>query len=196
MYSIMSKITKKLLKLSNSGKTVFTTADLMLFWGVENKDSLWVDISRALKRGYLIGIRRGLYRLDGVEVDKLELAGKLKKMSYVSFETVLLKNGVINQWYDTYFSASDRKIEIQNEYGKFNYRKLPEKVLNNRLGIVNKGNYFVANTERAICDYFYKVGFQQLDDLDEVDKMELIKISKIYQNKRLEKDILKLSKLL
>lgn len=192
----MSNITKKLLKLSNSGKTVFTTGDLMLIWEIENKHSLWVDISRALKKGYLRHIRRGLYSLDGLEIDTLELAGKLKKSSYISFETVLLKNGVINQWYDTYFSASNRKTEIENDYGKFNYRKLSERILNNRLGVMNKGAYFIASTERAICDYFYKVGFQQLDDLDEIDQDRLIEISKIYQNKRLEKDVLKLTKLL
>ncbi len=192
----MSNITKNLLKLAISGKTVFSTNDLMLFWKIENKNVLKTTIFRATKKGYLINIRRGLYGLDEVEINNFELAGKLKKKSYVSFETVLLKNGVINQWYDTYFSASDRKVEIKNKYGKFEYRKLSEKVLNNRLGIINKGNYFIASTERAICDYFYKVSFQQLDDLDGVNKMKLIQISKIYQNKRLEKDILKLSKLL
>ncbi|MEA1962840.1 MAG: hypothetical protein U9M94_01220 [Patescibacteria group bacterium] len=192
----MSNITKKMLKLSNSGKTVFSTADLMLLWEIENKNILWVDIFRALKKGYLKHIRRGLYNLGEVEIDKLELAGKLKKNSYISFETVLLKNGIINQWYSTYFSTSDRQADIKNSYGKFKYRKLSEKILNNRLGIINSGNYFIASTERAICDYFYKVGFQQLDDLDDVKKDKLLEISKIYQNKRLERDILKLIALL
>ena len=192
----MSSITKKLLKLVNSKKTVFTTGDLMLFWNTENKNSLWVNISRALKDEYLKIIRRGLYKLAGVEVNKFELAGKLKKRSYISFETVLAKDGIINQWYGAYFSASDRKLKIENEYGEFDYRKLSEKILNNRLGIINQGNYFIAGVERAICDYFCKVGFQQLDDLDGIDKEKLIKISKIYHNKRLEKDILKLTKLL
>lgn len=192
----MSNITEKLLKLVNSKKTVFTTGDLMLFWNIENKNSLWVNISRALKGKYLETIRRGLYKLAGGEVDKFELAGKLKKRSYISFETVLAKDGIINQWYGAYFSASDRKLKIENKYGKFDYRELSEKILNNRLGIINQGNYFIASAERAICDYFCKVGFQQLDDLDGVDKEKLIKISKIYHNKRLEKDILKLTKLL
>jgi len=192
----MSNITEKLLKLANSKKTVFTTGDLMLFWNIENKNSLWVNISRALKSKYLKAIKRGLYKLSEVKVDELELAGKLKKRSYLSFETVLAKNGIINQWYDAYFSASDRKLKIENKYGKFDYRKLSEKILNNRLGIINQGNYFIASAERAICDYFYKVGFQQLDDLDEINQKKLIKISKIYHNKRLERDILKLTKLL
>jgi len=192
----MSNITQKLLKLNNSSKTVFDTADLMLFWEIEDKNVLWVDISRAIKKGYLKHIQRGVYVLQNTKIDRLELAGKIKKKSYISFETVLLQNGVINQWYGTYFSASDRSLEIQNEYGKFNYRKFSNLILDNRLGIINAGNYFIASTERAICDYFYKIGFTQLDDLDNVDGERLIDISKIYNNKRLERDILKLTKLL
>jgi len=192
----MSNITKNLLKLTASGKTVFTTGDLMLFWGIENKNVLKTTIFRAVEKGYLNHLRRGLYSLKGVEVDILELACKLKKNSYVSFETVLLQEGVINQWYDTYFLASDRKTTIKNQFGKFNYRKLSEKILNNRLGIINEGNYFIASAERAICDYFYKVGFQQLDNLDEINKDKLIQISQIYNNKRLKRDINRLIKLL
>jgi predicted transcriptional regulator of viral defense system len=191
----MSNITKRLLKLHNSQKTVFTTSELVLFWDVENRNVLKTTISRAVKKSYLKHIRRGVYGLDRKIIDNLELAGKLKKNSYISFETVLLKNDVINQWYDVVFSASDRKLTVKNEYGKFNYRKMSDYVLNNRLGIINAGNYFIANTERAICDYFYKVGFQQLDNLDEIDTEQLVKISKIYNNKRLENDILKLVKL-
>ncbi len=191
----MSNIAERLLKLHSSQKTVFTTTELMLFWEIENKNVLKTTVLRAVKKGYLKHIRRGLYGLNGVKIDKLELAGKLKKQSYISFETVLLKNDIINQWYDTIFSASDRKMEIKNEYGKFNYRKMSDYILNNRLGIINAGNYFIADTERAICDYFYKVGFQQLDNLDEIDVERLIKISKIYNNKRLERDVLKLAKL-
>jgi predicted transcriptional regulator of viral defense system len=191
----MSNITERLLELHNSQKTVFTTADLMLFWGVENRDVLKTTVSRAVKKGYLKHIRRGLYGLNKKMVNNFELAGKLKKNSYISFETVLLKNDVINQWYDTVFSASNRKLTVKNKYGEFNYRKIPDYVLNNRLGLINAGNYFIADTERAICDYFYKVGFQQLDNLDEINTEQLIKISKIYNNKRLEKDVLKLVKL-
>lgn len=192
----MSKMAKKLNILHQSGQTVFSTNELMLYWGAENKNILYTQISRAKEQGFLKTIQRGLYALDGLEIDNLELAGNLKKKSYISFETVLAKNGIINQWYGSYFSASDRKTVIENEYGKFNYRKLPEEILNNRLGIADNGHYFIADSERAVCDYFYKVGFQQMDDLEEIDQIKLIEISKIYNNKRLEKDILKLTKLL
>jgi len=190
----MSNITNNLLKLAISKKTVFTTADLGIFWGIEDKNVLKTTISRAIKKGYLKHLQRGLYTLNKEDINIFELAGKLKKNSYISFETVLLKNDVINQWYDTVFSASDRQVEIENEFGKFNYRKIPENILINRMGIINKETYFIASTERAICDYFYKEGFQQLDNTESVDKDRLLQISKIYNNKRLERDIKKLAK--
>jgi hypothetical protein len=92
--------------------------------------------------------------------------------------------------------AGKRSGKIKNKYGNFIYRKLSEKILINRTGIINTKNYFIASTERAICDYFYKVGFQQLDNLEDIKKNKLEKIVKIYENKRLEKDIQKLIKLL
>ncbi len=190
----MSNITNNLLKLAMSKKTVFTTADLGIFWGIEDKNVLKTTISRAIKKGYLKHLRRGLYTLNKEDINIFELAGKLKKNSYISFETVLLKNDVINQWYDTIFSASNRQADIQNEFGKFNYSKITEDVLINRIGIINEGAYFIASTERAICDYFYKVGFQQLDNTEDINKDKLLQISKIYNNKRLERDIEKLVK--
>ena len=191
----MSKMAKKIDILHRSKKTVFSTNELMLYWGIENQRILYTQIARMKEKKFLETVQRGLYVLVGVEVDEFEIATNLKKNSYLSFETVLAQNGIIQQWYNTYFLASTRKLEIENKYGKFNYRELPKRILNNRLGIIHKKNYFIANTERAICDYFYKVGFQQLDDLTGINKEELIRISKIYSNKRLEKDILKLVEL-
>jgi predicted transcriptional regulator of viral defense system len=192
----MSKLAQKIDILHKSGKTVFSTNELMLLWNEENKKVLYVQISRAKKDGFMENIQRGLYALKNTRLDILELAGNLRKNSYLSFETVLLKNGIIHQWYGDYFLARERGEEIENQYGKFVYRQLNDKILLNRIGIENAGNYFIATTERAICDYFYKVGFQQLDNLEDVKKEELKRVATIYGNKRLEKDIQKLIKLL
>ena len=138
MYSTMVNFTNKLIQLHNlDGKTVFTTADLMLLWNIADKNTLWVYISRYVKKGYLLRISRGVYALPDVEVDNLELAGKLKKGSYISFETVLANSGVLHQWYDGIYMASERSAKIENTYGSFMYRTMPEDVLLNRTGIIN-----------------------------------------------------------
>ncbi|MBU2543669.1 hypothetical protein KJ707_03875 [Patescibacteria group bacterium] len=191
----MSKLAQKIDTLHKSGRTVFSTTQLALYWSTEHKRTLYVQISRAKKKGFLKSIQKGLYAINEVEVNRFELAGSLKKNSYISFETVMAKESIINQWYGSYFSASNRKMKIKNEYGTFEYKRLPERILNNRLGIINTGTYFITTPERAVCDYVYKSGLQPLDDINELDLDELIRISKIYECKRLESDIKQLTKL-
>ena len=87
-------------------------------------------------------------------------------------------------------------MEIENEYGKFEHKRLPEEILSNRMGIINADNYFIATKERAVCDFTYKSGLHHFDDMSELDIDKLLKISKIYKSKRLENDINKLIKIL
>jgi predicted transcriptional regulator of viral defense system len=186
----MSNIAKKLLILANSGKTVFNTADLRLLWRVENERTLWANIVRAIEKKYLERLRRGLYKISEREVDNFEFAGKLKKRSYISFETVLAKEGVIHQWYGSVFSATDRNSLIENKIGRFRYYRLPDKILADRTGIINSdGRYFIATAERAFCDTVYRSGLTYFDDLTELDKKKLKEVAKIYDNKRLSRNI-------
>ena len=148
-----------------------------------------MTIARAIEKNYLQSIQRGLYELADTKVDPLELAGKLKKNSYISFETVLAQAGVIFQWHDAIISASDRSFETETNYGKFAYKKLPLHVLLDKSGIINAGNYFIASAERALCDKIYKDGLNYFDDLNGLDKEKVLEISKLYKNKRLEKNI-------
>lgn len=190
----MTNIAEKVLKLTNLGKTVFTTDDLMLFWSISNRDVLKNTIHKALKKGLLFPIKKGLYGLKGVEPDLFELASKLKKNSYISFETVLSSKGVVFQYYDDVFLASDRTITIKHKNNNFSYRKLPDFILLDRTGVENKNNYFIATAERAICDKIYKDGLSYFDDISVLDKNTVFEIAKIYKNKRFEKEIKKLFK--
>jgi len=183
----MSKATNNLLELASSGKSVFSSNELAIAWKVENKNILKVTINRYLNKKYLIKIKRGLFALRSKDINLFELANKMKKNSYISFETVLAKEGVIFQWQDTIFSASNRTMEIKNKFGKFKYRKLPDRVLLSNDGIINKGNYFVAAKERAFCDKIHKDGLGYFDDLSGLDKETVYRLAKLY-NKRVEAD--------
>ena len=152
----MSKAINNILKLNNSKKTVFSTKEFALFWKISNMNVLHVIINRYMKKGYIRKVRRGLYSLKNREINVFELANKMKKNSYISFETVLAKEGVIFQWQDSIFSASPRSSKEKSVYGKFIFRKIPEKVLYSNDGIINKNGYFIATKERAFCDKVYK----------------------------------------
>jgi predicted transcriptional regulator of viral defense system len=188
----MSNIAKNLLALTLSTKTVFTTADLAILWQIEDKNVLWVTIARTIKKRYLYSIQRGVYGVTDKEVSVFELAGKLKRHSYISFETVLAQAGIIFQWHNEITSASNRFLAIKNNYGNFSYRKLPDSALTNNMGIINKGTYFIASPERALCDKLYKDGLSYFDDLSGININAVLEISKIYNNKRLERNIKKL----
>lgn len=54
---------RKLNILHQSGQSVFSTNELMLHWGIENKKILYTQISRAKEQGFLRTIQRGLYAL-------------------------------------------------------------------------------------------------------------------------------------
>lgn len=187
----MLNIANKILKLVSMRKTVFSTNELALAWEIEKKPVLLVAIARAVKDGYLIKIRRGLYSLKDGKVEIFELACKLKKFSYISFETVLAQAGVVHQWHDAIFLASNRGGEVKNDFGNFYFRDLPDSVLLNNQGVVNKGNYFIATAERALCDKVYKDGVSFFDDLSGLNKDLVMDISRNY-NKRTQKNIKKL----
>lgn len=187
----MSNIAKRLLQLSALKNTVFSTKELAIIWKIENKNVLRVTIARAIKDGYLINLRRGFYALRDVKADVFELACKMSRFSYISFETVLAQAGVIHQWYDEIFLASSRNAKIKNALGKFCYRSLPENILLNTEGIIKKENYFIASPERALCDKIYKDGVSYYDDLSAINAELILKISRLY-NKRVIKDVKKI----
>jgi hypothetical protein len=59
----MSNVVNRIIKLTDSGKTVFTTNKLVLFWKITNSNVLRVIINRYIKSNYLINIKREIYAL-------------------------------------------------------------------------------------------------------------------------------------
>jgi predicted transcriptional regulator of viral defense system len=56
--------------------------------------------------------------------NKFEIATKIYKPSYISFETVLSQSGVIFQYYSQIFVASYLTREIEVDGQKYFYRKI------------------------------------------------------------------------
>jgi predicted transcriptional regulator of viral defense system len=183
----MTQFAKRLDILHKSGKTVFSTSDLGLLWGIENRNVLRVRIARAVAAKYLESIQRGLYALTGVAVNVYELSGKLQKNSYISFETALADNGALHQWYGAIYAAAPRSCTIQNKYGTFVYVRMPEKVLANRAGIVLKKGYAVAIQERALLDSVYVHGIQHFD-IGDINGDVVREVANVYGTARMKRD--------
>lgn len=183
---------KYLDKLLDSWKTVFTYDDISILLGIENNNTIKSFINRLLKTSIVKSNFKWIYTLN--KYDNFELASKLKKDSYISFETVLKQNWIIFQDYsNTIFLASNNSISKKIEDLYFRYNKIKDSILYNPLWIINKWTYLIASPERAICDRLYLSSNYYFDNLENIDKQKLSLISQIY-NKRVILEVKKLLK--
>lgn len=147
----------RLSSLLRSDQSLFHTQDLALLWGVENRNTLYTTIKRYVKRGILIPVVKGLYsKIPVNQIDKYVLGTALiHKYCYVSCETVLVKEGVINQDISpiTFVSSVSTKITFNGTL--FVYRKLKPEILFDPNGVEKREGYYIAQKERAISDMLY-----------------------------------------
>lgn len=175
-----------ILKLYKSTSTIFTTKDISLIWGEVNLGILKSKVNYYVKTGKLLSLRKGIYAKDE-NYSKLEFATKIYSPSYVSLETVLRKEGVIFQYYESIFVVSYLSREIACAGQKYVYKKIRNEVLMNALGIEKKDNYAIATKERAFLDTLYLIKNYHFDNLKRMNWETILKILPIYQNKRMTK---------
>lgn len=181
---------KPISKILRSNNTVFTFKDISLIWGDTDKKATISAINYYVKTGNLYRIRRGIYAKDK-NYDKFELAIKIYTPSYISFETVLTKKGIIFQFYSQIFVASYLTREIFVDNQKFCYRKIKDQILTNQTGLEFKNNYWIASPERAFLDILYLNRDYYFDNLSPLNKEKIFAILPIYKNKTLERKVKK-----
>ena len=170
-----------------SNKTVFSFKDIALLWGNSN-DAARVRVNYYVKNGQLYRIRRGFYAKDE-SYDKLELAAKIFTPSYVSFETVLAREGVVFQYYSQIFAASYLTRDIVCDNQTYSYRKIKGLVLANNAGVENKEECSVATKERAFLDTIYINKDYHFDNLSPLDWDRVFEMLPMYNNKRMAKKV-------
>lgn len=179
--------------LLRSPKTIFSTKDAALLWGEEKESTVSVRLNKYVRAGKLIRVHRGLYAKDK-NYDNLELATKIYTPSYISFETVLAKAGVIFQFYGQIFIASYVTREVTVGKQLYSYKRVRDSILTNRTGVEAKGNYYIASPERAFLDTVYSNKDYHFDNLSSLNWEKVFEILPIYENKSMEKKVKKYHK--
>lgn len=171
-----------------SPKTILTFKDVALIWGDTDKKSVISGINYYVKTGQMIRIRRGIYTKDE-HYDKLELATRIYTPSYVSFETVLTREGINFQFYGQIFLASylTREIIIDNQ--TYSFRKIKDSILANPAGVEHNEETSIATKERAFLDTIYINSNYHFDNVDSLDWDKVFEILPIYENKKMIKDV-------
>src|SRR3989338_459096 len=176
--------------LLRSPKTVFSTKDAALLWDESNEVIVSNRLKKYVNASKLIRVRRGLYAKDK-NYNHFELATLIYTPSYVSFETVLTREGVNFQYYGNIFVASYVSREIQIDNQKITFIRMKDYVLSNTTGIEHINGIATATKERALLDRVYVSKKYYFDNLRWVDWAKVFEILPIYHNKRMEKTVKK-----
>lgn len=175
-----------IVKIYQSPKTVLSSKDLALIWGINDEQSLHAKTAYYVKQGALTRLTRGVFAKNK-DFNPRELATSMYTPSYISFETVLRDAGVIFQHYDTLFIAGPWSLTKKIDTSTFTFRKLKDITLFNATGIVNKDNYGIATPERAFLDMLYLFPNYYFDNLKPINWEKCDEIVKMYDNKQLVK---------
>jgi hypothetical protein len=175
----------------NSRRTVFTIADVALLWGESDSKIIRDRLHYYVKHGDLHRIRRGFYAISE-DYLKPELGNRVFTPSYISFETVLAREGLIFQFQRAITLAAYLSRTLTIEHQQFTFRKIKDSVLVDPAGLKMSNNATFASKERAFLDTLYSFPSFHFDNLRSIDWTSAFSILPIYQNKRLEEQVLSL----
>ena len=143
--------------LAGAGEQVFHTKDLANLWGIRNSHTLYMTLSRYVAAGLMFRVHKGLYSINHPSnIDPYLLGLKaLHSPGYISCESVLFNEGVINQTPHEITLVSDLSKRFAVAGQHFRSRKLRNSFLFNEAGIVTKNSVRIATLPRAIADTLY-----------------------------------------
>jgi predicted transcriptional regulator of viral defense system len=182
-------------RLVTSGKKVVTIEDLAVLWKIPERRKLIERIKYYLREKRLLHISKGVYAY-GQDYTPLDIAQKLVPLSYISLYTASQMHGLTFQYYETIYAISLRSKTYTIDGQQYVYHKVKETIFYSQLGLIDNGRYIMADKERTICDCLYVFSSFYFDNLLGIDTEKLSLISKIYGNKRLEKEVNKLIKII
>ncbi len=178
-----------LTRLKNIGKLYYSISDLIKVTGLA-RDSLYVALSRYVKKKVIIRLTAGIYILPE-QYDRLEtIANELYSPSYLSFESALSWYGIISQVpYSLTFATTRKSLRRLLAETHVEYRSIKAQLFT---GYENNGSIFIATPEKAILDSLYLVSFgksmTQLKNpgLKEVNIQKMKKLARIYPKRTQE----------
>lgn len=131
---------------------ILDLADLSILLGV-TMESARVIATRMVKPGILRRLKRDLYLLSDVEINRFEIANRLLSPSYISFESALNYWGITTQIPETITSAAVRSKTFNILEKEFSFSRLPEKLFN--FGFQREAAFFIADPEKTLLDMIY-----------------------------------------
>ena len=139
----MYRITE-LIKLD---RKLFHTNDLALLWGISDRHTLYMTITRYIDRGILFPLYKGLYATVPVDsLDPLDVArAVIHRFTYLTTESVLALSGVIFQALNDFTLVAERSKRVTVGPWSFRFRQLKPEYLYNPIGIQDQNGNFTSS---------------------------------------------------
>ena len=159
-------------------RKLYHTNDLAVLWRINNRQTLYMTITRYIDGGVLYPVYKGLYATVPITaLDPLELGvAIIHRYTYLTTESVLAQAGVISQVVYDYTFVADQSKRVAVGQWSFRFRKLKDEYLYHPAGIANQDGIYTASTERAAADllYFNPKAHLDIPELIDSDKVRLI----------------------
>ena len=162
-------------KIKEKKLPVFTGIDIRVLFGV-SVPAASALLHRYKRRGFILQIKRGLYRLSDEQIPDLYVANKIYAPSYVSLEFALSYHGVIPETVYEITSVTTKATRRFETEGKvFSFRKIKKSAYTGYEIQKQKGcSFFVADPEKAFVDSNY---FRMLDGLKPISRFDKGKVN-------------------
>lgn len=170
----------------------------VLLAGVADIRPVKVQISRWVKSGKLVQVKRGIYLLSKdyrkKEVFELYLASILMSPSYISLEKALEYHGLIPESVPVYTSVTTKRpAKYVTKAGVFSYRRVKKLLFWGYNSVsVDKQTAFVAFPEKAMLDLFYLNGMKispaylkelRLQNTEKIDTARFLAFAKRFKSR-------------
>jgi len=160
-----------MVSLARMDEVVFHTSDLANLWDIRNPNTLYTTLKRYVQSGLLFRIQKGMYSLYPPEELDPSLLGikTIHGYAYISTETVLFNQGIINQRPISITLVSSLSIKFHLLGYSYISRQLNDRFLFNSAGVDKQERVLTASVERAAADLLYynpRVFFDSPDLVD------------------------------
>ncbi|MBI2645309.1 hypothetical protein HYW94_04015 [Candidatus Uhrbacteria bacterium] len=173
-------------------KSTFTFSDIRKIAEM-NDESLRVSMNRLVNSGRVLRIIRGVYAHDLAHIDWEHLAQELYAPSYLSFESVLGRVGILSQKpYALTLATTKRTRTIEAHTMTIRYHHIQPRLY---WGYTREHTVFIAEPEKAFLDlaYLSLKGYATYDpsemDLTVLDSAKILRYLKKFNCVQLSKRI-------
>ena len=178
-------------QLKIKGIKLFTPLDVQRFLGRSKMASQFL-IYRLKKKGYVVSVKRGLYKLSDEQIPDLYVANKIYSPSYVSLEFALSYHGVIPETVYEITSVTTKATRRFETLGKvFSYRKIKKIAYTGYEIQKQQGLSFnIANAEKAFVDANYLRLMKRQKPISRFNKEKInpekaLRYAKLFDNMKL-----------